>query len=83
LKDGSDFEPSMEDIIETVLSQTRMMVEELMRKRGIIEMRKHFGWYFRGFSEASILRKKLVLSETYNEVSGCWLSFARKRETFG
>jgi tRNA-dihydrouridine synthase B len=31
-------------------------------------MRKHFGWYFKGFKHASELRKKLVLVKNYSEM---------------
>lgn len=41
---------------------------KLKGKTGILEMRKHLGWYFRGFPNASDLRKKLVRVETLKDI---------------
>ena len=35
---------------------------------GTNNMRKHFSWYFKGFADASALRKKLVLVKNYSEM---------------
>lgn len=37
-------------------------------KQGIIEMRKHLAWYFKGFAGASELRQKLVRVKTIKEI---------------
>jgi len=41
---------------------------KLKGKTGILEMRKHLGWYFKGFPGASDLRKKLVQVETLSDI---------------
>ncbi len=35
---------------------------------GIIELRKHLCWYFRGFPDAAKLRQRLVTVETVEDV---------------
>lgn len=42
--------------------------EEIWGKKGIIEARKHFAWYAKGFLGASELRKKLMLTQNSGEV---------------
>lgn len=42
---------------------------------GIIELRKHLCWYFRGFSGASELRQKLVRVESVGDVENVLSSF--------
>lgn len=37
-------------------------------RNGIIEMRKHFGWYVRGFSNAGTLRKQMCDISTLQEI---------------
>ncbi len=41
---------------------------KLKGKAGILEMRKHLAWYFKGFPGASDLRKKLVQVESLMEI---------------
>lgn len=68
MKAGKDYKPSWEETVEIALCHLDMSVEEFGGKKGIFDMRKHYGWYFKGFDGASDLRKKLVQTETLNEV---------------
>lgn len=58
---------TFEEITRIALRHT-----EIMQKQrgdfGIIEMRKHLGWYFRGFPGVSELRKKLVKVRSIGEI---------------
>ena len=45
-----------------------LLVETHGEVVGTNNMRKHFGWYFKGFKHASGLRKKLVLVKNYSEM---------------
>ncbi len=49
--------------ISTVLDHTKLMLEH-KGPRGIIEMRKHLLWYFKGFPNAADLRKELSQVES-------------------
>lgn len=49
--------------ISTVLDHTKLMLEH-KGPRGIIEMRKHLLWYFKGFPNAADLRKALSQVES-------------------
>ena len=63
-----DYKPSYRETVEVTLKHMRMNVEEFGGKKGLLEMRKHYGWYFKGFDGASELRKKLVLAKDVEEV---------------
>lgn len=52
---------------ETVLAHAKLMVE-YKGAHGMIEMRKHLAWYFKGFPNASELRQKLVKVENLDEL---------------
>ena len=41
---------------------------KLKGKQGILEMRKHLAWYFRGFAGASDLRQKLIQVKSIKEI---------------
>ena len=63
-----DYKPDLNEIIETALWHLKISIEEFGPKKGIFVMRKHYGWYFKGFDGASELRKKLVQADTAEEV---------------
>jgi tRNA-dihydrouridine synthase B len=60
-------EISWEDKIHTILQHAELMLEH-KGEHGIIEMRKHLVWYFKGFPGASELRQKLVKVETMEDL---------------
>ena len=53
--------------ITTALDHAALMLEH-KGAHGIIEMRKHLLWYFKGFPNAADLRKQLVTVETLPEI---------------
>lgn len=68
MREGKDYKPSWEETVEIALWHLEMSVEEFGDKKGIFDMRKHYGWYFKGFDGVSELRKKLVRAESIKEV---------------
>lgn len=63
---GGD-EPTFLERIEMVKDHLRMMVEYKGEKVGVMEMRKFFASYFKGFPNASHLRSALVLVDTVQQ----------------
>jgi tRNA-dihydrouridine synthase B len=63
LAGGSFAPPSRADVIETILRHAQY-AEEFKGARGITELRKHLGWYVKGWQGASDLRSKLVQIES-------------------
>ena len=51
----------------TILDHARLMVER-HGDRGVVLMRKHFSWYFKGAPNAKELREKLMKISTLNEL---------------
>jgi tRNA-dihydrouridine synthase B len=60
--------PSLAETVATVRRHTRLMVEVYGEISGPKMMRKHFGWYFRGFGGASALRQRLLGTKTAAEI---------------
>ncbi len=52
--------PSLEGKISTCQHHLELLIESHGEKTGVNLMRKHFGWYLKGFPGAAAIRKKLV-----------------------
>lgn len=64
---GSYAEFELSEIKKVAIRHAEMMYKK-RGKQGVIEMRKHLVWYFKGFSGASELRRKLVHVKTISEI---------------
>ncbi len=54
--------------IQVMLEHTKLFVENNLDARAFVQMRKHFGWYIRGFDGAKEIREKLMRSNSLAEV---------------
>ncbi len=61
-------EVSMMERIDTALEHARLMVKYKGPERGMLEMRKHLAWYFKGFPNVSALRAQLVQVKSIEEL---------------
>lgn len=69
LRDGNDpGEPSMEERIAVVKQHARLHVERY-GERGLVKLRKHLPWYFKGGLGSKELRAKLVRVSTLEELN--------------
>ncbi len=50
-------EPTLLERIETLRLQCRYLVEDIGEHRGVLESRKHVGWYTKGLPETATLRQ--------------------------
>ncbi len=62
-----DFVPSLDERFAVMRDHAAKHVE-LKGESSFIQLRKNFGWYCKGFLGASLLRSKLVRSNTINEM---------------
>ncbi|MBI5555573.1 MAG: tRNA-dihydrouridine synthase [Elusimicrobia bacterium] len=60
--------PRFSEVVQTILKQAKMMQEE-KGNHGLIEMRKHLGWYVHDFPGARNLRNQLYRCSTYEEMA--------------
>jgi len=67
LQNGEYNEYAFDQVKKIILEQAQLNYK-LKGKRGIFEMRKHLGWYIKGFPGASDLRKKMMKIETLAEI---------------
>ncbi len=74
LKTGKYAEVQWNVIIETAVWHAELMFT-LKGERGIVEMRKHLGWYFKGFPGASEVRKELMQIKNPSELRSVISSF--------
>lgn len=61
------FDPEIDQIKKIAIEQAKLNYK-LKGKQGILEMRKHLGWYFKGFSGAKELRQQLVQVKTIKQI---------------
>ncbi|BDQ04543.1 MAG: tRNA-dihydrouridine synthase [Candidatus Dojkabacteria bacterium] len=66
---------SFDDIKSIVIRHARLMYDE-KGDTGILQMRKHLGWYFHGFEGAKSLRSRLVRVKTLEEVENALDSYS-------
>jgi len=67
LKTGKFKEFNLAQIKKTALEHAALNYK-LKGKQGILEMRKHLAWYFKGFPGASDLRQKLIRVNSLKEI---------------
>lgn len=67
LATGNYQEPEFSEIKKIAIKHAEMMYKK-RGKQGILEMRKHLAWYFKGFDGAAELRQKLVHVKTLAEI---------------
>lgn len=60
-------EPTLTEKIETVRQHARLQVEHY-GERGLVKLRKHLPWYFKGASEFKELRSRLVRIQSLAEI---------------
>lgn len=56
------------ELIKVIDEQTKRYIDYAGEKTAIREMRKHLGWYIKGFPGALEIRKKAIRVETYQDV---------------
>jgi tRNA-dihydrouridine synthase len=69
--------PFFSEVVQTILNQAQLMQKE-KGDRGIIEMRKHLGWYVHDFPGAKNLRNRLYRCSTYKEMTEILLENSRR-----
>lgn len=66
---GKKFEaPSFFEKKKTIIRHLEMLVKIKGEKTGILEMRKHFAWYIKGYKNATKLKEKIFKLSNYSEV---------------
>jgi tRNA-dihydrouridine synthase B len=61
-------EPTIDERISTALEHLRVSIQYKGFPRGLFEFRKHHSGYLKGLYNASSVRQKLVIAESYEEV---------------
>ena len=64
---GTYTKPTLEEIKKVALRHCEL-IEEYKGKGNVVEMRKHLGWYFKGFPEAKKLRAEFFQVENLEEI---------------
>lgn len=66
---GKNFEDvSTEEKIKVMLEHTKKFVELNPDPKAFVQMRKHFGWYVKGFDGAKEIREKLMKAASVTDV---------------
>jgi tRNA-dihydrouridine synthase B len=64
----SDEEMNKDLILKTMIEHAEIFVKQYPEPKLFVQMRKHFGWYLKGFDGAKELRKKLVRISSLEEL---------------
>ncbi|HEV2878567.1 MAG TPA: tRNA dihydrouridine synthase DusB [Candidatus Eremiobacteraceae bacterium] len=70
--------PSVQERVDFALAHFDAMVERYGEKSGVLQMRKHLGWYLKGIEGASALRERINHEESPDNVRAI-LAEARTR----
>ncbi len=71
--------PSLEDRINTFKRHAQLQIEFCGEKRGIMEMRKHGAWYFKGFHKSAQFRNMIFTAKNMSDIHAC-LDYLRVEE---
>ncbi len=66
---GEIYEPTLREKIDTCIQHLQMNIIYKGYPRGLYEFRKHYSGYLKGYYNASNLRQKLVITESYDEAA--------------
>lgn len=70
--------PDIGERIVACLEHLRLSIELKGYPRGLYEFRKHYSGYLKGIRNASIVRQRLVLMETFDEIKDSLNEFAEQ-----
>jgi tRNA-dihydrouridine synthase B len=62
--------------LQTLLEHCEKFVAAYPNPRAFVQLRKHFGWYCKGFDNASELRSKLMIANSLDEVQTHIMQFS-------
>lgn len=68
LEGNTPVRPTLEEMVEMILRQFRLMIACKGEYTAVREMRKHISWYTTGFPNSSVLRNRLMQLEQFCEV---------------
>ncbi|KPL19861.1 MAG: hypothetical protein AMJ92_01485 [candidate division Zixibacteria bacterium SM23_81] len=80
-KDDLTF-PSVNQRIDLCLRHTRQLLAIKGDFTGLRQMRKHFGWYTKGFPGGAQLRRTLVRLERLQDVESVFQNYQRERASY-
>ena len=69
IKEKSDYQPTKKELIKIIKNQAETYIKYAGERRAMLELRKHLGWYFKGFPGALALRKKAVQISTKKDLN--------------
>jgi tRNA-dihydrouridine synthase B len=72
--------PSVDERIALCLRHARELVAKKGKFSGVRQMRKHYGWYTKGFPEGARLRGSLVTLESLGEVEETFREYQRTED---
>ncbi len=72
------YEPNINERFDVAIEHAQLY-EKIIMKYGFFAMRKHLGWYCRGFDGARELRKNLMQTHSSDEVKTLFDEFLSKR----
>lgn len=75
-KELESISPDFDEIAQIAIHHAELMLQNKGEK-GIVQMRKHLGWYFQNFHGAKVLRSELVRVNSIDEIKICLQNFRK------
>jgi len=67
--------PDINEIVKVIYKHLDYLIEAKGEKRGLLEIRKHVGWYIRGFKGSAKVRNEVNKSTNMKEFKECLIKF--------
>lgn len=65
---GEEFSPTLEEKIKVMIEHTEKFIEIYSEPKLFFQMRKHYGWYMKGFEGAVDMRRKLMTTTSLDDL---------------
>lgn len=72
--------PTLEERIKVCIKHLKMNIKYKGESRGIIEFRKFYNGYLKGIPNIGLVRSKVIVSESVNEIEELLMDFLEKNE---
>jgi len=72
--------PEFREVLEMIIKHTDLMIQHKGEGRAVKEMRKHVGWYLKGFRNACLVRKKVNKAQTRQQLLGILKAYGQEVE---
>jgi tRNA-dihydrouridine synthase len=68
IKERTNINVNREELVRVIRKQAERYVDFVGERKAVLEMRKHLGWYIKGFDKAKEIRKEAMGATRYKDL---------------